>query len=158
MRWVIFERKLIYLSDFFVSKKLLLTISIVYCSTLIYLLFFAFFRENTTTVVNLIPFKNIYTLTVYTFTSGHGIWHWIVNVPGNIIAFIPMALPIILIRKSSKITLPLILFILILPICIEFLQYTFQSGSADIDDVILNVIGTFSGIFIFKKSKKQPAH
>lgn len=138
------------------SRKLILTISIVYFIALIYLLFFAFFRANTTTEVNLIPFKNIYTLTVYTFTSGHGIWHWIVNIPGNIIAFIPMALPIFLIRKSSKISLSLILFILILPISIESLQFVFQSGSADIDDVILNVFGIFCGIFIFKKFKKQP--
>jgi glycopeptide antibiotics resistance protein len=136
----------------------MLLFSLVYFLILIYLLFFAFFRENTTTEVNLIPFKNIYTLTVYTFTSGHGIWHWIVNVPGNIIAFIPMALPIFLIRKSFTITFLLILFILILPICIEFLQYVFQSGSADIDDVILNAIGTFCGIYILKKIKKQPTH
>jgi glycopeptide antibiotics resistance protein len=141
-----------------VSRNLLLTISIAYCATLIYLLFFAFFRENTTTEVNLIPLKNIFGLTVYTFTSGHGIWHWIVNVPGNSIAFIPMAWPIFLIRKSLEINLLLILFIFALPICIEILQYLFQSGSADIDDVILNVIGIFFGIFIFKKIKKQPAH
>lgn len=140
------------------SRKLILTISIVYFIALIYLLFFAFFRANTTTEVNLIPLKNIFTLSAYTFTSGHGIWHWIVNIPGNIIAFIPMALPIFLIRKSSKITLALILFILILPICIELLQYVFKSGSADIDDVILNVIGIFCGIFIFKKFKKQPVY
>jgi glycopeptide antibiotics resistance protein len=141
-----------------VSRNFLLTISIAYSATLIYLLFFAFFRENTTTEVNLIPFKNIFSLTVYTFTSGHGIWHWVVNVPGNIIAFIPMALPIFLIQKSYKITLPLLLCILILPMCIELLQYVFQSGSADIDDVILNVTGIFCGILIFKKFKKQPVH
>lgn len=134
------------------QKKLVILISVLYLLVLTYLLFFAFFRDQTTTEVNLIPFKNIISLTVYTFTSGHGIWHWIVNVPGNIIAFIPMALPIFLIRKSSKITLPLILFILALPIWIEMLQYIFQSGSADIDDVILNVIGIFCGISILKKN------
>lgn len=138
------------------QRKIIVAVSILYLTGLIYLLFFAFFRVNTTTEVNLIPLKNIYTLTVYTFTSGHGIWHWVVNVPGNIVAFIPMALPIFLIRTSFKMTLPLILFILILPICIEFLQYIFQSGSADIDDVILNVLGIFFGIYILKKIKKQP--
>jgi glycopeptide antibiotics resistance protein len=139
------------------QRKIAIIFSLLYLLGLIYLLFFAFFRENTTTEVNLIPFKNIFALTVYTFTSGHGIWHWIVNVPGNIIAFIPMVLPVFLIRKSFKISLSLVLFILILPICIEMLQYFFQSGSADIDDVILNVTGIFCGIYIFKKIKKQPA-
>lgn len=138
------------------QRKIIAGVSIMYIIVLSYLLFFAFFRENTTTEVNLIPFKNIFALTIYTFTSGHGIWHWIVNVPGNIIAFIPMVLPIFLVRKSSTLTFRLILFILILPICIEILQYIFQSGSADIDDVILNVIGIFCGVFIFKKQKKQP--
>lgn len=133
------------------KRNTVLIFSLFYLLGLIYLLFFAFFRSGTNTEVNLIPFKNIFSLTVYTFKSGHGIWHWIINVPGNIIAFIPMAIPLSYFVRPRVSMVLFTFLIFLIPIFLELLQYFFQTGSCDVDDVILNVTGIFLGIFLVKK-------
>jgi len=150
MHYVIFKTNQRYLANFLQNRKLIVSISIVYFAVLIYLMFFAFFRSGTTTEVNLIPFKTILSLTVYTFSSGHGIWHWIVNVLGNILAFIPMALPLHYFLRSKLNTSFFVLIIILIPVLAEILQYLFQTGSCDVDDVILNVVGIFLGISLLK--------
>ncbi len=132
------------------STKSLVIFTMVYFAILIYLLFFAFFRTNTNTTVNWIPFKNIIDLTGYTFKTGHGILHWIINVPGNVIAFVPMAIPLNYLKlKINSWVYWMILFLV--PVFCEFLQYFFQSGSADIDDVILNITGILLGLYLIRK-------
>lgn len=118
---------------------------------LIYLLFFAFFREGTNTGVNIIPFYNIAQLTFYTFTTGHDFWHWFINVPGNILAFIPMAVPLQFYIQPKLSRIVFILLIILIPFLVEFLQYIFQRGSADIDDWILNVVGIYLGLITLHK-------
>lgn len=118
---------------------------------LIYLLFFAFFREGTNTDVNIIPFYKIAQLTFYTFTTGHDFWHWFINVPGNILAFIPMAVPLQFYIQPKLSRIVFILLIILIPFLVEFLQYIFQRGSADIDDWILNVVGIYLGLITLHK-------
>lgn len=139
------------------SKKFLMIFTGFYLSALVYLLFFAFFRTNTNTAVNWIPFKNILELTNYTFRTGHGISHWIVNIPGNILAFVPMAVPLNYLKiKVNRLTY---LFVLLaIPVMCEYLQYLFKSGSADVDDVILNVAGIFLGVFLIRRYSPLKEH
>ncbi|MBK7130020.1 MAG: VanZ family protein [Crocinitomicaceae bacterium] len=127
----------------------------LYLASVIYLLFFAPFRQGTNTSVNLIPFKSTFELTVYTFTTGHGIWHWIINVPGNIAAFIPLGIILSTIRFNKYIVL---LFIILIPCLLEFFQYIFEKGSCDIDDAILNAVGIFTGILFREKYLRQRAN
>ena len=124
----------------------------LYSAGMIYLLFFAPFRQGTNTSVNLVPFKSTLELTAYTFSTGHGIWHWIINVPGNIATFIPMGIILSVVRFNKYI---LLLFIILIPCLLEFLQFIFAKGSCDIDDAILNAVGIFTGILLREKILKQ---
>ena len=72
-------------------------IGISYILVLIYLLFFAYFRQGPIVDINLIPFKSIIAFCV-DFQLPHW-WYWTVNVPGNIVAFIPI--PFILYNLSG---------------------------------------------------------
>jgi len=139
------------------NKSLKILLGITYLGLLIFLLFFAPFRTNTATTVNFIPFKSIAPLTVYTFTTGHGILHWLINVPGNIIAFIPLPFIFQLVRKSKPKFLIMIFISLIIPFIIEFSQYLFQTGSCDIDDWMLNFAGMIFGYKLIRKFQRQPA-
>lgn len=155
MHWERFGKNQISLPDFLKNRTRIFIFTGCYFVVLIYLLFFAFFRSETTTEVNLIPFKNIFSLTIYTFKSGHGIWHWVVNVPGNIIAFMPMALPLnYFVRKKIRAGF-YVMLIFMIPVSAEFLQYIFQTGSCDVDDVILNVTGIFIGTVLLKRIREQ---
>ena len=68
------------------ASAIKITGALAYTGYLTWLLFFAAFREGTSTAVNLIPFKTIWSMTHYTFTTGNDWWYWLVNVPGNIVA------------------------------------------------------------------------
>lgn len=126
---------------------------IIYIGLLIYLLFFAFFRKGTETTVNLVPFKSIIGFC-RDFYWPHW-WYWAVNVPGNIVAFIPI--PFILksmfnpkFQRWNK-----FLIALFVPVGIELTQYVFQVGSCNIDDVILNFAGFYIGFWLVGKKKRE---
>jgi len=71
------------------------------------------------------------------------------NIIGNILLFIPF--PIIIIWMFPKLSDRLVLlFAAASSIMIEVLQYYFQRGCCDIDDVILNVAGCITGQVLMK--------
>lgn len=123
-------------------------LAILYWAILVYLLFFAFYRAGTNTKINLVPFKTISELTYNVFVIGNDWKHWVLNIFGNVLVFIPV-LPSIKIFSKRKISLLAALLIaILLPIAVEFLQYVFQIGAADIDDVLLNAIGIAIGYYL----------
>ena len=90
---------------------------------------------------NIIPFKTIIdyiNLVHNSYLNSNAI----VNLFGNIIAFMPMAffLPI-LFRKERKFKNFLITMILVI-LCIELTQLITNTGRCDIDDFILNLLGS----------------
>ena len=116
---------------------------------MIILFFLLFHKKSTGTFqsVNMIPFR---TISSYLF-SGDIINQSfaISNLLGNIVIFIPMGiyLPLLIKRK------PLLIHTIIIScinICVEIFQYIFAVGASDIDDVILNTIGGFIGILLFR--------
>lgn len=127
--------------------------AIIYSSIMIYLLFFAYFRANTNTVVNLQLFN---TITEFWQAPhpywGEFFWYSFGIIFFNVALFIPCA---IFIQKFSKkpVKWPLQLALSVLiPTIIETLQYIFQVGAADIDDVLLNGIGMMIGFILKSKS------
>jgi len=82
--------------------------------------------------------------------------HWFINVPGNILAFIPMAWPLKQFIKPRVSPIIFWMLILLIPCLAEFLQFVFQTGSCDVDDVILNVVGICLGLLILNRIGKQP--
>lgn len=96
--------------------------------------------------INLIPFKTI----IGYIERGNSIGEIsLTNVLGNILLFVPMGvlLPIIF-SKCNKLNMTILIGATI-SIVIECLQYFF-ARSADVDDVILNTLGTAVGFLVYR--------
>ena len=97
--------------------------------------------------LNLIPFVTIFEY--FRFILNGNIIIGISNLLGNLIIFFPLgyiaALLFPKIRKPAGILLLSLFFSLFIEVC----QYAFACGSADIDDVILNVIGGMAGYWVY---------
>lgn len=113
-----------------------------YTAALFVLLFFrpaAQSYEN----MNLVPFR-----TLRFFLSGEGdAFVAFYNVAANIVLFVPYGVFWLLMANPSllqKVLVPLILIVLI-----EAGQFLTERGSLDIDDLLLNTAGVWSGYAIF---------
>jgi Glycopeptide antibiotics resistance protein len=71
------------------------------------------------------------------------------NVFGNIVVFAPYGLYIQVIRKDKRVKISF-LQILLTSAVIEIIQFSFNLGAADIDDIILNCLGGLIGIFLYR--------
>jgi len=88
---------------------------------------------------------DIVDLFMYTFTDSFK------NLIGNIVIFIPLGLLYPLCRKKKVGFIEALLVILSSTVAIEVIQFFFlTSRRADIDDVILNLIGGLMGYLIYK--------
>ena len=95
--------------------------------------------------INFTPFKTIF----YYLRGNQNINVAIVNLLGNILAFIPMGflLPILFGRYKKIRNVFYISFIVSLSI--EMIQLIFRLGSCDIDDIILNILGGLVGFSFY---------
>lgn len=122
----------------------------IYTIWILYLLFFASFRYSPTILfeIRAVPFETIndYSTNVIKWDK----IEFIKNILGNIILFIPYGFLGILYPKLRQFKLLFLTFFIIINI-IEFSQYYFKRGFADVDDVILNTLGASIGFFIYKK-------
>jgi glycopeptide antibiotics resistance protein len=101
---------------------------------------------------NFVPFETIerYIINYEYFNFNN----WFANIFGNIIAFIPLGilLPLILKKKKNK---DIILYFFLIIISIEVVQITFGIGRFDVDDIILNFLGTMLGFLLILFSSKR---
>ena len=89
---------------------------------------------------NLELFKEIRRFYVYRNTLG--VYAFLLNVVGNVLIFIPFGFILPNIFKTFLIT---VLFVFI----IECIQFALNVGSFDVDDILLNTIGSLIGHIIF---------
>lgn len=114
-----------------------------YLAMLVYFMFFAesFGRDPAQHgyAYNLELFKEIKRF--YQYRHQLGMKAFLLNVAGNMVAFMPCGffLPII-INKAEK-WYNTILFCFGLSLCIETIQLVFRVGSFDVDDLLLNTLG-----------------
>ncbi len=101
--------------------------------------------------VELIPFRIIIIEFLEIFNSPHGLNEFVFNVVGNIGVFIPVGFLLAYLYKSN--IKKIILYGCILSAFIEIVQIPLER-TTDIDDVILNTIGTAVGFLIYKIIKK----
>ena len=122
----------------------------VYTVWMLYLLFFANFRIEDKHIfeIRYIPFQTIY-LYIFVWIKD-SIMESVKNIFGNIILFIPYGFLGILYPRLNKFKWMLLTFFIVINI-IEFSQYYFKRGFADIDDIILNTSGAIIGFFIYKR-------
>lgn len=137
----------------------------IYIGLLIYLLFLspAFGRtQQTEHNYNLIPWKTIGNFIKYrAFVSTEVL---IVNIIGNVVAFIPMGILVPLVFRKQRSLIKVILASANLSLLAEIFQYVFRVGSFDVDDVGLNTMGgvlgyllfsSFYGLYYMVKMKKR---
>jgi len=111
------------------------------------------YLQHITARINLIPFR---TIAEFAKASERGISssHAFINLAGNVVMFIPLgaALPVIWTRFRGFWRCMGTALLLLL--CIELLQLFSLLGSADIDDLILNLIGVCIGYGAFSVLKR----
>ena len=100
------------------------------------------------TSFNIIPFK-----TVKLFYNGYingfvNYKDFYVNVVGNFLAFMPCGIFLPLIFKSMNKYYKFLITMIVIIVVIELLQFLTMSGSCDIDDLILNLLGASIVYFI----------
>lgn len=96
-------------------------------------------RRTPMQLVNLIPFKSILT------GIQRGGWLLNVNVLGNIVAFMPLGVLVPALARRLSVPGAVLGASAFVSISIEVLQWLFARRVADIDDVILNVVGALVG-------------
>jgi len=131
-----------------------------YIVLLVYMCFFAemFGRTYISSYYryNLVPFKEIKRFT--THYAEIGIRTVLINIAGNVVAFMPLGflLPLIAGKRLKFWAVTLISFGLSLGI--ELTQLVTRVGCCDVDDLILNTLGGAAGYVcyvIFRKIRKK---
>ncbi len=91
--------------------------------------------------VNIIPFHTIIEYTRGYINGYVSTYNFVVNIIGNIIAFIPFAYFLPMLFSKINNFKNFIITMIGIVITMELIQFITLSGSCDIDDVILNVLG-----------------
>jgi len=93
--------------------------------------------------VNIVPFKTIIGYAKKIFTSLLSTSTIFLNLFGNIVCLMPLALFIPMLFKKIDNTKKFLISILCVTLGIELIQFITYTGSCDIDDIILNTLGAF---------------
>lgn len=99
---------------------------------------------------NIVPLKTIKLFVIGYMKGIVSFRNFSVNIIGNLCAFMPYGLFLPLIFKSMNKYYKFLLTMIIIVILIELLQFVTMSGSCDIDDLILNVVGASIIYFIIR--------
>jgi glycopeptide antibiotics resistance protein len=105
--------------------------------------------------INILPFQSIKS---YLFSSTYVSRLAFDNVFGNIGLFLPLGIYLQLIKRDKRILISL-LFVFIISLSVELIQFILGIGATDVDDIILNCLGGITGIlcyrFLFILTKDQ---
>lgn len=99
---------------------------------------------------NFIPFK---TIVFYLFLAEINLNIRVENLAGNVIGFIPFGFLLPLLFKDLLSFKKIILLTFCLSLGFEMIQLTFNLGSFDVDDLILNTLGGILGYIPIKLYK-----
>ena len=97
--------------------------------------------------LNLIPFQDLFALI-----STNGFGYFLYLFLGNIVWFIPFGFLLGALLKKTRYW-P-VLWGFCLSFLIEFLQFLGSSGVSETDDLVLNTLGTFIGVFLIRRIQK----
>ena len=137
----------------------ILILFIMYIMTVLYIVFlkhrfvfgslnydipFEFYWKHS---VNLTPFKTIKDYMVYENNLSNNIKY--INILGNIFLFVPFGIILPALIDGRFKFVRTLFYSFVFSLTIEMLQMIFRIGSFDVDDIILNVFGGFTGYFMF---------
>ena len=132
------------------ARVLFKSVSVVYFMLLAYVTFFSRrrghedwgFRNN----ANLYFMSKLYS---YNDLDPKGKFYFIQDILGNTILFVPFVMSVTFLFPAKKTYRELFFLMLITTLFIESLQYIFNVGVFDIDDIVLNLVGGIVGMLLF---------
>ena len=129
---------------------------LLYLALLSYLMFFSedFGRTNPNRgyAYNLAPFKEIMRFITYYETLG--MKAVVVNLAGNVIAFMPFGFFMLVVSRRSRGPVRIIFLGFGFSLMLETIQLGFKVGSFDVDDLILNTLGAAIGFFCYRRVQR----
>ena len=125
---------------------------LMYLALLVYFLFFAesFGRTDPKTrgySYNLVPFKEISRFWIY--REKLGIRAMMLNIVGNIVAFMPCGFFLPIVSRRSKKWYNTVIISFMFSLFVETIQLIFRVGSFDVDDLLLNTAGGILGFVLY---------
>lgn len=141
------------------KKALIYIIFTLYCAALLYVLFIreadglgvslASIGKRLKTDVNFVPLQTLKSYHIAYNAGNLSRTTYVANIYGNTLLFVPMG--ILLPRITEKLRSLIRFFALMLTVicAVELLQLMYGVGRADVDDVILNVLGAVAGWVLF---------
>ena len=137
-------------------QKLGWVLFLLYLALLSYLMFFSedFGRTNTDRgyAYNLVPFKEISRFVTYYDILG--MEALIINLVGNVAAFMPFGFFMPVVSRRSRGPVRIILLGFGFSLMLETIQLVFRVGSFDVDDLILNTLGAGLGFFCYRRVQR----
>lgn len=142
------------------SKKRHLFIRIMLIAYAIAMAYFLFFRrsanlggtywEHISMNINMVPFytikQNLHLLLKQ--SNPYLVPYAVLNLCGNVIGFIPFGIILPILLKQTRKFKTFLFYAIGSIILIELIQLFTLRGSCDIDDLILNLLGSFMGYII----------
>lgn len=104
---------------------------------------------------NFVPFKTISEYITVMFDGSMNISIPVKNLVGNLIMFLPMGIYLPFYIKKINNVVCFTISMIILLFVVEVTQLVTRKGSFDIDDFILNIVGTLIGFVIWKAKSVQ---
>lgn len=130
------------------NKALPRGLFVIYIFVMSYFLFWSDDRSVLSTrMYNLEPFKEIKRFITY--REQIGIEAFIINVIGNVVAFMPFGFLIPMITKGKSGFFKTSALCLLFTLMIESIQYIMRLGRFDVDDIIMNTAGGIAGYIIY---------
>ena len=142
------------------SKKRNMFVRIMFVVYAIAMAYFLFFRhgfnvggtywEHISMNINIVPLytikQNLYLILKQ--SNPYLVPHAIINLLGNIIGFIPFGILLPLLLKQARAFKKFFFYAISSIVLIELIQLLTLRGSFDIDDLILNMLGSLIGYMI----------
>ena len=148
------------------KRKLTYPSCLLYCAIMLWMLFDRDRYDPTQTYqsqllqhLNLIPFRTnwAYIQILLSPESFQQLRHGVICLFGNILTFIPLGLFLPLLWKRFRKFLHTLLAGGTAVICIELLQLFTLTGSCDIDDLVLNLLGITLGYTTYRLLHRTPS-
>lgn len=144
-----------------ISNKVIMSVSrLLFVLYLILLAYFLFFSEHYGRTIssggyryNLTPFKEVKRFIEYRNIIGPE--GFIVNIFGNILAFMPFGFVLPIISPENRKLINITLLSLEFSLTIELIQLIFKVGIFDVDDLMMNTLGGFLGGVCFLLARKM---
>lgn len=110
----------------------------------------ALLKNSLDNAFNIIPFRTISKYVAALFTHRISFSAIVINLFGNLVAFMPLGLFLPLFFRSCRKLPYFLLASSLIVLCVETLQFLFIVGFCDIDDLILNVFGACVAFLVLK--------